>query len=61
MSNYLDDMPVKKGEFVRCVANIAAEWITVGAIYEVTDFATVYCTATGKTFEFPSARFVKLK
>jgi hypothetical protein len=58
-SFYLDDMDVKPGDNVVCKAAIAADWLTVNAVYVVIAFGVIRA-ANGVVFNFPSARFQKV-
>jgi hypothetical protein len=58
-SFYLDDMDVTVGDRVVCKAAIAAEWLTVGAVYIVVAFGVIRAL-NGDLHRFPSARFQKV-
>jgi hypothetical protein len=58
-SFYLDDMDATVGDSVVCKAAIAAEWLTVGAVYIVVAFGVIRAL-NGDLHRFPSARFQKV-
>lgn len=58
-SFYLDDMDVQPGDKVVCKAAIAADWLSVNAVYIVVAFGVIRAM-NGDIFKFPSARFQKV-
>jgi hypothetical protein len=58
-SFYLDDMDAIVDDRVVCKAAIAAEWLTVGAVYIVVAFGVIRAL-NGDLHRFPSARFQKV-
>jgi hypothetical protein len=58
-SFYLDDMDATVGESVICKSAIAADWLTVGAVYLVVAFGVIRAL-NGDLHRFPSARFQKV-